>query len=108
MPTGPLKAAELFRPSIEHHCRRSSHLSRRSDIPDHSAAGEGHCAGERGGDCRGHAVPLGKNENPGGALRAVPLGAILSRRLDVKGRRVGIIVFRGNVDLDRLPWIPKS
>ena len=39
---------------------------------------------------------------------AVPLGAILSRRLDVKGRRVGIIVSGGNVDLDRLPWIHKS
>jgi len=36
---------------------------------------------------------------------AVPLGAILSRRLDVAGRRVGIIVSGGNVDLDRLPWI---
>ena len=39
---------------------------------------------------------------------AVPLGAVLSRRLDVKGRRVGIIVSGGNVDLDRLPWIHKS
>jgi len=38
---------------------------------------------------------------------AVPLGAILSRRLDVSGRRVGIIVSGGNVDLDRLPWISK-
>jgi threonine dehydratase len=37
---------------------------------------------------------------------AVPLGAILSRRLDVAGQRVGIIVSGGNVDLDRLPWIP--
>jgi len=36
---------------------------------------------------------------------AVPLGAVLSRRLDVSGRRVGIIVSGGNVDLDRLPWI---
>jgi threonine dehydratase len=39
---------------------------------------------------------------------AVPLGAILSRRLDVTGRRVGIILSGGNVDLDRLPWVPES
>jgi threonine dehydratase len=38
---------------------------------------------------------------------AVPLGAVLSRRLDVAGRRVGLIVSGGNVDLDRLPWVPK-
>ena len=37
---------------------------------------------------------------------AVPLGALLSRRLEVKGRRVGVIVSGGNVDLDRLPWVP--
>jgi threonine dehydratase len=39
---------------------------------------------------------------------AVPLGAILSRRLDVAGRRAGVIVSGGNVDLDRLPWSPRS
>jgi len=39
---------------------------------------------------------------------AVPLGAVLSRRLDVAGRRVGLIVSGGNVDLDRLPWVPKD
>ncbi len=39
---------------------------------------------------------------------AVPLGAVLSRRLDVAGRRVGLIVSGGNVDLDRLPWVPKE
>jgi threonine dehydratase len=39
---------------------------------------------------------------------AVPLGAILSRRLDVAGRRAGIIVSGGNVDLDRLPWVHKG
>jgi threonine dehydratase len=39
---------------------------------------------------------------------AVPLGAVLSRRLDVSGRRVGLIVSGGNVDLDRLPWVPKD
>ena len=39
---------------------------------------------------------------------AVPLGAILSRRLDVAGRRAGLIVSGGNVDLDRLPWMSKG
>ncbi len=39
---------------------------------------------------------------------AVPLGAVLSRRLEVAGRRTGIIVSGGNVDLDRLPWVPKG
>lgn len=36
---------------------------------------------------------------------AVPLGALLTRRLDVSGKRVGIILSGGNVDLDRLPWL---
>ncbi len=35
---------------------------------------------------------------------AVPLAAILSGRIDVRGHRCGIIVSGGNVDLDRLPW----
>ena len=35
---------------------------------------------------------------------AVPLACLLERTLDVAGRRVGIIVSGGNVDLDRLPW----
>ena len=35
---------------------------------------------------------------------AVPLAAMLEGTLDVKGRKVGIIVTGGNVDLDRLPW----
>jgi len=39
---------------------------------------------------------------------AVPLGAVLSRRLDVAGRRAGLIVSGGNVDLDRLPWMSKG
>ncbi|MGE5839807.1 MAG: pyridoxal-phosphate dependent enzyme [Deltaproteobacteria bacterium] len=39
---------------------------------------------------------------------SVPLGAILSRRLDVAGLRVGIILSGGNVDLDRLPWSSKG
>lgn len=33
-----------------------------------------------------------------------PLGAILQGSIDVKGRRVGIILSGGNVDLDKLPW----
>jgi threonine dehydratase len=35
---------------------------------------------------------------------AVPLACIVERTLDVEGKRVGIIVSGGNVDLDRLPW----
>ncbi len=35
---------------------------------------------------------------------AVPLGAILEEKLDIKDLRVGIILSGGNVDLDHLPW----
>lgn len=35
---------------------------------------------------------------------AVTLAAILSGKVDVSGRRCGIILSGGNVDLDRLPW----
>ena len=35
---------------------------------------------------------------------AVPLAAILEQKINVKGKRVGIIVSGGNVDLDNLPW----
>jgi threonine dehydratase len=35
---------------------------------------------------------------------AVPLACLLERTVDVGGKRVGIIVSGGNVDLDRLPW----
>jgi threonine dehydratase len=35
---------------------------------------------------------------------AVPYGAIQERRVDCKGKRVGIILTGGNVDLDSLPW----
>jgi threonine dehydratase len=34
-----------------------------------------------------------------------PLAAILEGTLDVKGKRVGIIITGGNVDLDKLPWV---
>jgi len=36
---------------------------------------------------------------------AVPLAALLERRLDAAGKRIGIIVSGGNVDLDALPWM---
>jgi threonine dehydratase len=35
---------------------------------------------------------------------AVPLAALLERKLPVAGLRVGIVISGGNVDLDRLPW----
>ncbi len=35
---------------------------------------------------------------------AVPLACLLEGTLSGKGRRIGIIVSGGNVDLDRLPW----
>ena len=37
---------------------------------------------------------------------AVPLAALLERKLPVSGLRVGIVISGGNVDLDRLPWQP--
>ncbi|MEO8676876.1 MAG: pyridoxal-phosphate dependent enzyme [Casimicrobiaceae bacterium] len=37
---------------------------------------------------------------------AVPLACLLERTLTFPGRRVGIIISGGNVDLDRLPWQP--
>ena len=35
---------------------------------------------------------------------AVPLGSILEGKLDVRGKKVGIILTGGNVDLGKLPW----
>jgi threonine dehydratase len=35
---------------------------------------------------------------------AVPLAALLERKIDVEKRRIGIILSGGNVDLDNLPW----
>ncbi|MCB1057855.1 MAG: pyridoxal-phosphate dependent enzyme [Acidobacteria bacterium] len=35
---------------------------------------------------------------------AVPLAALLTGELDLRGRRVGVILSGGNVDLERLPW----
>ncbi|HSC98546.1 MAG TPA: pyridoxal-phosphate dependent enzyme [Casimicrobiaceae bacterium] len=38
---------------------------------------------------------------------AVPLACVLERTLAVAGKRVGIIVSGGNVDLDHLPWVAR-
>ena len=35
---------------------------------------------------------------------AVPLACLIERSLDIGGKRVGVIISGGNVDLDRLPW----
>jgi threonine dehydratase len=35
---------------------------------------------------------------------SVPLACLLERTLSFPGRRVGIVISGGNVDLDRLPW----
>ena len=37
---------------------------------------------------------------------AVPLGALLDKKIDLTGKRIGIILSGGNVSLDHLPWIP--
>ena len=36
---------------------------------------------------------------------AVPVAALLQRREDFRGRKIGVILSGGNVDLDSLPWI---
>ncbi len=38
---------------------------------------------------------------------AVPVAAVLEKRLDLAGQRVGIILSGGNVDLDHLPWMAR-
>jgi threonine dehydratase len=35
---------------------------------------------------------------------AVPYAALIERKIDVGGKRIGIIVSGGNLDLDELPW----
>lgn len=35
---------------------------------------------------------------------SVPLATIMEGKLDVKGKRIGIVLTGGNVDLDELPW----
>jgi len=42
------------------------------------------------------------------ASSAVPYAAILEKKVAVAGRRVGIILSGGNVDLDTLPWLPST
>ncbi|MBI3885809.1 MAG: pyridoxal-phosphate dependent enzyme [Opitutae bacterium] len=38
---------------------------------------------------------------------AVPYAAVLEGRFDARGRKIGLILTGGNVDLDALPWITK-
>jgi threonine dehydratase len=35
---------------------------------------------------------------------AVPIGALLEKKIDLTGKRVGVILSGGNVSLDHLPW----
>jgi threonine dehydratase len=35
---------------------------------------------------------------------AVPVGALLEKKIDLSGERIGVILSGGNVDLDKLPW----
>jgi threonine dehydratase len=37
---------------------------------------------------------------------AVPVAALLDAKVEEAGKRVGVILSGGNVDLDRLPWLP--
>ncbi|MFN1833625.1 pyridoxal-phosphate dependent enzyme [Balneola sp. MJW-20] len=36
---------------------------------------------------------------------AVPVAAVFEKKLDVQGKKIGIIITGGNVDLDDLPWM---
>jgi threonine dehydratase len=36
---------------------------------------------------------------------AVPIGALLEKKIDLTGKRIGVILSGGNVSLDQLPWI---
>jgi threonine dehydratase len=38
---------------------------------------------------------------------AVPYAAVLEGRVDLRGRRAGLVLTGGNVDLDALPWMAK-
>jgi threonine dehydratase len=38
---------------------------------------------------------------------AVPYAAIMEQKINVSGKRIGIILTGGNVDLDALPWLAK-
>jgi threonine dehydratase len=39
---------------------------------------------------------------------AVPYAAIQESKINMAGRRIGVILTGGNVDLDALPWIDLS
>jgi len=39
---------------------------------------------------------------------AVPFGALLEAKIDLAGKRIGIIISGGNVDLEKLPWPSSS
>jgi threonine dehydratase len=38
---------------------------------------------------------------------AVTVGALLEKKIDLTGKRIGVILSGGNVDLDRLPWFTR-
>lgn len=38
------------------------------------------------------------------ASSAVPVSALFDRKLDIKGKKVGVIISGGNTDLTKLPW----
>ena len=44
-------------------------------------------------------------DRDGAELGAVPLATILKNRDTFAGKRVGVIITGGNVDLDKLPWL---
>jgi len=35
----------------------------------------------------------------------VPIGVLLEKKIDLTGKRIGVILSGGNTDLDRLPWL---
>jgi threonine dehydratase len=39
---------------------------------------------------------------------AVPYAALLEGKLDAAGKRIGLILSGGNLDLDLLPWMKAS
>lgn len=39
---------------------------------------------------------------------AVPVSAVFDKKFDVKGKKIGIIITGGNVDLSKLPWQQQS
>jgi len=39
---------------------------------------------------------------------AVPYAAVLEKRLAAQGRKIGIILSGGNLDLDSYPWLQRT